>query len=150
MKTKLVDRNKYRYYIGIDPGTNTGLAIWDRKEKKYMLVTTTKIHNALQIVLNHVEYNYLEDDRYFVVVEDARKRKFFKGEDMAAKQQGAGSIKRDCAIWEDFLESFGHLDYEMRVPRNTKWTEEYFKMVTKWKGRTSNHARDAASLIFQL
>lgn len=150
MKTKLVDRNKYRYYIGIDPGTNTGLAIWDRKEKKYTIITTTKIHRALQIVRNYIEFAYLEDDKYFVVVEDARKRKFFSGENVAAKQQGAGSIKRDCSIWEDFLNDFPFIDYEFRVPRNTKMDEEYFKKVTGWKGRTSNHARDAAISVFQL
>ena len=39
-----------------------------------------------------------------IIVEDADlSKENFKGENMAAKQQGAGSIKRDAKIWEDYL-----------------------------------------------
>ena len=30
----------------------------------------------------------------------------------------------------------------------TKWSAEVFADMTGWKGRTSNHARDAALLVY--
>ena len=67
---------------------------------------------------------------------------------MAAKQQGAGSIKRDAKIWEDYLTRL-RIDFKLVNPtsRKTKITSEYFKKISKFEGRTSNHARDAAMLV---
>jgi hypothetical protein len=62
---------------------------------------------------------------------------------------GAGSVKRDCAIWEDFCRDLG-IDYIPVPPQAglTKWPADYFNKVTGWKGRTSDHARDAALLVY--
>ena len=132
-------------FIGIDTGTHTGLAVWDDKLKKLTSLETIPIHRAMSRVL---ELSSTED--VFVIFEDARQRTWFgKDKNTSAKLQGAGSIKRDCSIWEDFL-----TDYEIRfraVPPQkgcTKWDDKYFKMVTGWKGKTSNHSRDAAILVF--
>ena len=62
---------------------------------------------------------------------------------------GAGSVKRDCQIWEDFLRAHG-IKYEMVAPHQgaTKWTADTFARITGYTGRTSNHGRDAAVLVF--
>lgn len=150
MKTQLkaIDRNAYRYYCGIDTGKFTGFAVWDRHIKKIIVCDTLKIHRALQEVKERTAWSDKKtNDKWFFRIEDARLRKFFKGENIAAKIQGAGSIKRDAKIWEDAMEDWG-LDFEMLPPGITSYTEEYFKTVTRWKGRTSNHARDAAWIVF--
>lgn len=142
---------EYRYFIGIDTGTNTGLAMWNRENKYLSHCETLPIHRALEFVRSTFQFQNIDavtGGKCFVRVEDARKRKFFKGENFAAKQQGAGSIKRDAVIWEDALTDW-HIDFEMIKPGATSAsrTEEYFKQVTGWKGRTSHHARDAAWIV---
>lgn len=87
-----------------------------------------------------------ENIRLFI--EDARKRKWY-GKTGRERLKGAGSICRDCTIWEDFCREQG-LEYRMMAPSAgcTKLGASQFKALTKWQGRTSNHARDAAMLVF--
>lgn len=132
--------------IGIDPGTHTGVAVWDTKERRFLSLETLPIHQALIKVMmwrDRVGHDLQ------VVFEDARQRTWFgRDKNTNAKLQGAGSIKRDCSIWEDFLTDY-EIPFRAVPPQKgcTKWTEEYFKMVTGWKGKTSNHSRDAAVLV---
>lgn len=132
--------------IGIDPGTRTGLAVKRLGQQKLHRVDTLKIHEALDEVKR---YANTEGVQVYVVVEDARQRKWFAKTAGREKLQGAGSIKRDCAIWEDYLQELG-VPYHLRPPaaRTTKWSSDFFQAVTGWQGRTSEHARDAAILIW--
>ena len=133
-------------YIGIDPGTHTGVAIWDGAKREFLELSTIPIHQALDKVKRIAKDN----NDICVVFEDARQRTWFgKDKNTSAKLQGAGSIKRDCSIWEDFLTDY-EIPFRAVPPKKgcTKWTKEYFKMVTGWKGKTSNHSRDAAILVF--
>lgn len=136
---------KPRYVIGIDPGTNTGIAVWDCEKKQYKNVDSMKIHQAM----DEVEY-WMAYGSYDVLVrfEDARLRKWYGNKGNEAKQ-GAGSIKRDCAIWEDYLKDSG-IEYQAVAPKNikTKMTAEAFRNLTGWKGRTNEHSRDSAMLVF--
>ena len=132
-------------YIGIDPGTHTGVAIWDSRAEEFLSLETLSIHRALQEVFKWSQ----RPTEIQVVFEDARQRTWFgRDKNTNAKLQGAGSIKRDCSIWEDFCK-----DYQipfLAVPPmkgGTKLSEAYFKTISGWKGRTSNHARDAAMLV---
>lgn len=133
---------QYKYYIGIDSGKNTGFAVWNKAEKRLEIVETILIHQAMQKVLE------FDKKEVLVRVEDARLRKWF-GKDSSLKQQGAGSIKRDATIWEDFLKDLGY-DFEMVAPKNnkTKLSSVQFEKLTKWDKRTSEHSRDATMLIF--
>lgn len=83
-----------------------------------------------------------------VRVEDARKAKFNRQQEMY-KAQGAGSVMRDAKIWEDFLADL-QIDYEMVRPKKdlTKWNSETFKNITGYAGASSEHARDAALLVY--
>lgn len=130
-------------WIGIDPGTHTGMAIWDSRKGAFLSLVTLPIHRALQVV----QYMTTEGD-VKVVFEDARQRKWFGEGDISAKQQGAGSVKRDCSIWEDFCNDYD-IPFEARPPIKgaTKVTAEYFKMISHYQGRTSSHSRDAAMLV---
>ena len=129
--------------IGIDPGTHTGVAVWDTREGKFLSLETLPIHKALLRVLVLTSDQVAE-----VVFEDARQRTWFGKGDTNAKAQGAGSVKRDCSIWEDFCRDYG-IPFQAKPPIKgaTKVTADYFKMVSGWTGRTSEHARDAAMLV---
>jgi len=131
--------------IGIDTGKNTGYAVWDKSKKQFSRIDTTTIHKAMLEVWSLTQF---ENKQVFIRVEDARQRKWF-GKAGKEQLQGAGSIKRDATIWEDFLKDY-EIPFEMVAPKNnkTKLTDEAFKKLTKWDKRTSVHARDAALLVF--
>lgn len=138
--------------IGIDPGTHTGVAVWDSREGKFLSLETLPIHRALEKVKEmshpfwHMDRLYHDDIQ--VVFEDARQRTWFGKGDTYAKLQGAGSVKRDCTIWEDFCKDYG-IPFQAKPPVKgaTKVSAEYFKMVSHYTGRTSEHSRDAAMLV---
>lgn len=132
-----------RYFIGIDAGTHTGVAIWDKQEKRFVKIVTTSILKAIDIVR---KYNI--EDEVQVRIEDARKRNWF-GNAGRERLQGAGSVKRDCAIWEEFLNE-EKIPYMLIAPKNnsTKMSADSFSRLTGYSGRTNEHNRDAAMLVF--
>lgn len=138
-------------YIGIDTGVHTGIAVWDSEKGKFVYLDTLKIHEALNIVSAY-EYN---DIPLCVRFEDARQRKWIPfAKNMTGelgRAQGAGYVKAHCQIWEDFLRD-KDIPFEMIAPRRnvTKLSAEQFGRITGYKGRTSEHARDAAMLVYGL
>ena len=139
--------------IGIATGTNTGFAVWDNRKREFLAVSCLKIHQAMKEVERYKAQCEETGTKLCVRVEDARKRDWF-GEPMTrekerAKLQGVGSVKRDCSIWEDYLEDLG-VDFQMVAPKNvaTKMKADPFKGITKWPERTNEHGRDAAMLVF--
>ncbi len=136
---------KPRYYIGIDTGVNTGYSVWDSGKKQLLAVETLTITQALGRVLG-MFHQY--EDKVYVYIEDARKRNWF-GNAGREQLQGAGSIKRDAKIWEDFCKE-NKINFEMVAPKNntTKVSADYFKKLTKWDLRTTEHSRDAAMLVY--
>ena len=134
--------------IGIDPGTHTGVAVWDSRQGKFLYLETCPIHQALLDVMQwHIACLH-RNEKIEVVFEDARQRTWFGYENTDAKKQGAGSVKRDCSIWEDFCKDFD-IPFQAKPPVKgaTKVSVDYFKMVSHYQGRTSEHARDAAMLV---
>lgn len=131
--------------IGIDPGTHTGVAVWDTGEGKFLSLETLPIHRAMNSVLY---WNMRERNDIQVVFEDARQRTWYGKGNTNAKAQGAGSVKRDCTIWEDFLKDYG-IPYWAKPPvkGGTKITAFKFKVISNWYERTSEHSRDAAMLV---
>lgn len=131
--------------IGIDPGTHTGVAVWDTREGKFLSLETLPIHRAISKVgfISEIHKGDVQ-----VVFEDARQRTWYGKGDTNAKLQGAGSVKRDCSIWEDFCKDYG-IPYWAKPPVKgaTKVSADYFKMVSHYQGRTSEHSRDAAMLV---
>ena len=136
--------NNFDLLIGIDPGLHTGLAVFNCKEKKLIIVTSTTITDAIWTVLNYHRTSL----KIGVIVEDARQRKWFGSKGKEALQ-GAGSIKRDCQIWEDFSKEI-NCEFQMQPPKKgmTKYDANAFKKLTGWQGRTNSHSRDAAMLVF--
>lgn len=135
-------------YIGIDPGTHTGVAVWDKNSRQLEVVDTMTITRALELVTANVELCKAFGGEVVVFIEDARKRTWF-GSANREKLQGAGSVKRDCAIWETFCEELG-VECRKIAPKHntTKLSPSQFKVLTNWHGRTSEHSRDAAMLVF--
>ena len=140
-------------YAGIDPGSNTGLAIWDGASREFREVATLPLHRALDEVKRWHYSCLMQNQHFHVIFEDARQRTWFPREKSVAEYRGhlmgAGAAKRDAAIWEEFLTAM-HIPFTAQPPRKgaTKWNADYWSKVTGWTGRTSEHARDAALLVF--
>lgn len=142
-------------WCALDPGENTGLAIWDGASRCFREVATFPLWKAMEEV-RRWHYACMMAEKpvaFFVVFEDARLRTWFPKEKNNAEYRGrlmgAGAAKRDARIWEEFLNAH-RIPFEARKPQAglTKWDADYWAKVTGWKGRTSNHARDAALLVF--
>lgn len=138
-------------FIGIDPGVKTGFAVWDTEERRFVEIDTKSISASLLEVLRYAA-NFGREN-VAVVFEDARLRKWIPREkdlsQFKGRAMGAGSVMRDCSIWEDFCTE-QEIQFTAVPPRKglTKWTSQPFSRLTGWKARTSNHARDAALLVF--
>lgn len=131
-------------YIGIDPGVKTGVAVYNSETGK-LILRTLKLHEAFDQVLRFKNIFGVE----LVRIEDARLRKFF-GNSGREVLQGAGSVKRDCVAWEDFLKDHG-FDFQLLSPKQkgAKVSAEYFTKLTGFTDRCSQHARDAAMLVYK-
>ena len=136
---------KYQYLIGIDTGVNTGYCQYDTVSKKIITLKTLQIHRAMS---NVIELNKSYKNNIYIRVEDARLRTWF-GKSGREQLQGAGSIKRDAKIWEDFLTDL-KIPFELVAPKNnkTKINAEIFKNIFGWNDKCSEHARDACMLVF--
>ena len=136
--------------VGIDPGLHTGLAVWDTSARQFLDIRCSGIVSAM---------DYLDDIAFkrgigLVVFEDARQRKWIPREkdlaQMKGRAMGAGSVKRDCSIWQEWCEA-RCVQYIATKPKNgmTKLTDAYFRGITGYDRRTNEHGRDAAMLVFQ-
>ena len=133
-------------FIGIDTGTHTGIAVWNSEENKFIDIKTLMLHQALQMVITMCQI--WKRENVMVLFEDARQRKWF-GRNSEEKKIGAGYVKRDAAIWEQFCTDYG-IAFRALPPAKgaTKLDADYFKRLTGWSKRTSEHARDAAMIVF--
>ena len=134
--------------IGIDTGVHTGFAVaFDHGEGgELQKVQSLSITQAMQSVLEYEDEHDLKD--IMLYIEDARKRTWFTGG--REKAQGVGSVKRDAQIWEDWCKEKG-INFKLIHPaaNATKMKAQEFTRKTGWTGRTNEHARDAAMLVFK-
>lgn len=145
-----VNLRKYLWLVGIDPGTKTGLALYNMQRKALILVETVSIVQALDYLTR-----FEQKPALFVRIEDARKRKWFGNADERMERSGAGiregigSVKRDCSIWEEFLRHH-KIAFELVHPakNKTKLDAQTFSHYTHWPYETSEHSRDAAMLVW--
>lgn len=129
--------------IGIDTGTTTGVAIYQKGT--LIAVDSMTITQAMDKIRGHCPPQTTK-----LYIEDARQWVGFKGKTKAsdARLQGAGSVKRDARIWQDWCKENGY-NFELIKPmgNSAKKNAADFKRLTGWQGRTNEHSRDAAMLV---
>lgn len=143
------------FVIGIDPGTTTGLAIYNRPTKAIHLLTSGTLLEMQYILMAHPWTERTKAGLVFMRIEDSRLRTWIPFEETETaergRREGAGYVKAHCAIWEDFCKIWG-IPYELVAPKRnkTKVDAAWFKRVTGWKGRTNGHERDSCMLVYGL
>jgi hypothetical protein len=130
--------------VGIDPGTHTGFAIWSETERRLTDVCSL---NCIQAMVR-CEIMHRAGSLKRIVMEDARLSS--RRDPNRNRAQGAGSVKRDCSLWNEWCDLHQVPLLSIRaVAGMTKWDADTFKRITGWQGRTNSHGRDAAVLVFR-
>lgn len=140
----------YDYQWGIDPGVNTGIALYDNKHDRVLWSKTLPILEAMDFVLGYLE-KYQGERTFRVNIENPNKwnNKGMSQSEKLARSQGAGSVKRDFSIWKEFCEKHGvpMFDYSPRsIPKYTADQLRKFYPIGEGIGSLSEHARVAISL----
>jgi len=138
-----------RVLIGIDPGKETGIAIM--RDGDLLVLETCSFFDVLSFLegwglepKTDVQV-YIEDPNLNKPVFDRGQR----GRIALNIAQKVGANKRDAELLIEYCNRIGIPVFPVRPQSGpfTKMTAEFFKKQTGWTGRTSQHARDAYSMI---
>lgn len=164
--------NQAKVFIGIDGGKQTGFALWipaTHSHGYFKEIITIDFWTAFFKVVNLTcQYN-ARGTKVIVVVEDPNENApvfkidylyrstkathIGKLNAVAKKGQNVGSVKRESALMIQGIKRLTHFDMEVLTVRPTGGTMTKlkagpFKAMTKWEGRTNEHSRDAAMIVF--
>jgi hypothetical protein len=136
-------RTAIRYHIGIDPGVRTGVAVWDRQDRRFDQLLTTDIDTAWDIIQKY------DPETTVIYIENPNMRRWF-GKSSRERLQGAGSVKRDYSVWKRRLDASDYY-WTAIEPKSVMScsTDTQFKLITRYSGKvTSQHSRDAGMMVF--
>jgi hypothetical protein len=148
--------SKIKYVIGIDPGKNTGWAIYSRESKKIEEIKTLTFWDCYD------EMKHWTPEITLVVVECPIKNALYARQEKIADQ---GSMRRgnrmmanasanahEASLLADGIERLGFEVRRVRpTRRNFKSAEDdvaYVQRITGFEGRTNPHTRDAIMLCW--
>lgn len=154
------------YYIGIDPGLNTGLAVWSTINKKFILLKTSDFWGAIDLIKdfrskidNNELFIRIEAPQLISTIFDNR----INGKKQAQKlkiAQNVGQNKKESLLLEQYCIK-KELNFNMVRPtaRTSAKTilsmrpkhetaAQCFNRITGWCGRSSEHSRDAGMLVY--
>ena len=136
--------------IGIDPGKNTGFAVFDKKLGKMAVVKSADFWGVFGMVQTY-PVNSTK-----VVIEVANTLKVWSegksgislSKIKTASKVGAnvGGVRREAQLMSEGLKRLGYMVKEVH-PRG-KVDADKFKRVTGYTGRTNEHSRDAGMMAF--
>ncbi len=147
------------YWIGIDPGRNIGLAVWNSKIKIFEeLVTYRNNFNKFRRDMN----KYAEAWNNVKVVLEATYKKNHvwetPGRPLPTSLKEIRKllrIARNVGMNQGAALEIKHLLQYLNLPfievvqgtSPTKLEVEYFRKISKWEGKVSEHSIDAAMLV---
>lgn len=135
-----------QYTIGIDPGTATGFAVYNRTTNRIDRAETLDFWSAFDACLVYLP------ETVDIIVEDASMNKpRFRTKEGAGVQdrmsRNVGMVQRESVLLIEGLRRKGYHVHAER-PQSAKWDAEAVERITGHKARTSQHARDAIKLCF--
>ena len=142
-------------WIGVDPGKKTGVAYWHDYAEKLEVLPAWPFWKAWHEVRATVRRAQKQGMSVCAVVEDPTQNApvWSRGGQHGRKHikiaQNVGSNKRDAQLWVSGLERLG-IEVKKVRPEKSKWSRSTFENITGYEGRTSEHGRDAARLVFGL
>lgn len=137
-----------RYSAGVDPGTQTGIGIYDRERGQIIHFMTTDffgVADRLRRLVRVAELTvYVEIPGIFVYERNDDANLGQKSRDnMMAK---IGGVRREAQLLAGLLQREGFNVVEVRPVGKGKWSYDDFQQVTKIYQKTNQHERDACRL----
>jgi hypothetical protein len=138
----------FTYIVGIDPGTTTGLAIY--QDGALIRLLGKPFWSIYEIIQG-------ADADLALVIEDARsmprfaKNRHTSGgiEAHVAVGRSIGVTDAHATLWETLAMHLG-IPYLLRQPAGAKWDAEDLKTRTGWAHSTNQHSRDAAKIAYRI
>lgn len=154
--------------IGIDPGLNTGVAVWDRINKRFIEIRTTDFFGAISDIKRHISNwgllnvnVYIEAPQLISTTFDKR----IKGKSQPQKlkiSQNVGMNKKESMLLDKFCQNKNIAHFMIKPTSKTSGKsllknapvgmtqKAYFNKITGWDCQSSEHSRDAAMLVYGL
>lgn len=135
-----------QYTIGIDPGSATGFAVYNRTTNKIDRAETLDFWSAFDACLAYLP------EMVDIIVEDCSLNKpRFRTKDGAGVQdrmsRNVGMVQRESVLLIQGLRRKGYNVHGER-PQSEKWDAATAERITGYRQRTSQHVRDALKLCF--
>lgn len=139
--------NRVLYFVGVDPGVNTGIGILQRDGGKVLHWCTRDFHSAQTFLEN--TFPVKSQATVFVEVPNG----FMYNRNDAAENKvrdnmmlKIGGVRREAQLLAAALTRRGFNVVEVLPVRGKKWDQYRFELFAKCKRRASEHERDAVRL----
>ena len=145
---------KYDFKIGVDPGEKNGWAIFDKENNKLKEMGTMNFWELIEAI-DAINFN----NSILIVIEDSSQNsptfsKHYRKKSLLVRDkisQNVGENKRTAKLLIEYCQR-NNIPYRAVKPTKnslTKVSKEWFNKQTGWTGRSSEHARDAALLVWE-
>lgn len=139
------------YFVGIDPGVDTGYVEYSKATNSMHVLKTCSFWKTVQALTQLQNMG----TSFAVIIEDPGLNKFMYYQDKRASNfatfqktaQNVGMNKAYARLLIEFLEDF-NIPYFPVKPVTKKWNNAYFKKITGYTFKTSQHVRDAVKLVW--
>lgn len=152
-----MDEVEFQFVAGIDPGSTTGLAVYNRVSKRVVKVYTLDFWSCYKMFANHADKS-----NTLVIIEAPHKTVMYAKQQKVADGKpasygnrmmaNAASNAREAELLADGLEQLGFEVQRVRpLPQKTK-AERNAVNVKEWtgyEGSTNQHVRDAIMLCWE-
>jgi len=133
--------------LGIDPGTSTGIAIYDSKQKKIIQTHSTDFFGAFKILKS------LDREKINIVVEVPGEFVYKRNDGEQGKSRDVmvfrmGGTRREGQLMAIGCRILGFNVKEVLPIQAKKWDAAQIKREIGFDERTNQHVRDAARLAF--
>lgn len=136
--------------IGIDPGKNTGFAVWDKQQQQITVLQTLDFWQAYAAVQAYPADTTLikieVPDTIKVWSENKSVSSMSKMATASKVATNVGGVIMQAELLADGCKRLGYR--VEKVHPKGKVDADYFKRVTGYVGRTNEHSRDAGMLAF--
>ena len=153
MSISLAELDLKNLVVGIDPGVNAGVAVWNPETNEFEAVCSLSFWGAIEYLTPYLSADLIG----LAVVEDSRKTGLFRqrlgggASLIGAKGRSLGRVDRDSLLWIQFFHRHEVPVITRSTSRKAKKTDaKTFRNLTKWEGTTNEHGRDAGMNVFGL
>ncbi len=128
--------------IGIDPGKQTAVAVYDKELKRLIDVFMTDFWGVHEYLESSPD-NYVIDK---IIVEVPRTKSNWHKKGCDITSANVGGIYREAELLAEGIERMGYT--VIRQHPQGKASHNYIKRLTGWNKRTNEHKRDAIMLCW--